>query len=170
MAALEQQKAEAYKSIRDEYNRKLQEVSSNNRKVIEGIQKNRDAQYDQMRLYQAELQEKKQQEMEIRRLKENEQNMLKREKDLSDAVEVHKSNEKLTSESVTDMIVRLEAAKAERAQEINDLVELIVQVTAYGKGNLKGGEKFLPTLLKERIKEDHLKKLKTFFDANKLKM
>lgn len=131
---------------------------------MESMQKSRDSQADQMRLYQAELQEKKQLDTEIKRLKQELQSAQARQKDLLVAAEEGEKNKSLLGESLENMIKTLENTKQDRAKEISELIGCINLVT------LKGKDKQVLVELQSRVKDDNLKMLKPFLEANKIKL
>ena len=131
---------------------------------MENMQKSRDSQADQMRLYQAELQEKKQLDTEIKRLKQELQSAQARQKDLLVAAEEGEKNKSLLGESLENMIKTLENTKQDRAKEISELIGCINLVT------LKGKDKQVLVELQSRVKDDNLKMLKPFLEANKIKL
>ena len=131
---------------------------------MEAMQKSRDSQADQMRQYQAELQEKKQLDLEIKRLKQELQATQARQKDLLQSTEEGEKNKTLLGESLEDMIKTLETTKQDRAKEVSELIGCINLVVQKGK------DKQVLQELQSRIKDDNIKLLKPFLEAYKIKL
>lgn len=166
IAELQRQRSGAYQSIREEYNLKLKELSTGNRKVFESMQRTKDQQAEQMRLYQAELQEKKKLDLEAKRLKENETGLKDRIVTLEGLVKENDETTKLLNESLTEMMSKLDKASQKKAKELEDLIDCINLVIARGPK----GDKALPATLKEKVNEDNLKKLRSFLELYKVKL
>ena len=167
---LEEQRANAYRAIRDQYTRKLQESAAANTKILESLQQARTSQMEQMRSYQAQLQDKRTLESEVKRLKEREVQWLAREQEMIRERDLSKQNGQLSEASLIDMTQSLEKIMQDKALEQAELVDIIATVVMYGKGQLKGNEKQLIGLIQNKFTQDKIAKLKPFFEANKLKI
>src|SRR3990167_7687497 len=97
---LEEQRANAYRAIREEYTRKLQETAAANTKILESLQQARTGQMEQMRAYQAQLQDKRSLESEVRRYKEREAQWMAREQEMIRERDLTKQNVALSETSL----------------------------------------------------------------------
>lgn len=159
-------RAQAYRSIREEYNKKLAELTATNKKAFESLQKKRDEMAEQMRVYQAEIQEKRLQEIETKKLKQAQASQEERIVRLTKQVDELLESRELYESSILEMVSAREKVQNLTTREIDSLIECVTGVTKM----VQKGEKVTLTYLRDRLRDETFKKLKPFLDLNKVKV
>lgn len=166
ISTLLEDRAQAHRSIREEYNKKLQELSSTNKKAFESMQKKRDEMAEQMRVYQAEIQEKRAFEIEAKRFKQQALNLEERVKNLIGQNTKLAESSSLLESSFQEMMKALENIKFLNNKEIDELIDCMTSVVKMSQK----GEKISALFMRERVKDDTLKKMKPFLESLKVKL
>lgn len=142
----------------------MQEYIATNKKVMDSMQKTRDLQVEQMNKYQAELQDKKLLDIEVKKLKQQLSAAQERVTTMKNLHEANVKNSEYMENSIQQMINSLEVAKQERTEEILDIIFCINQVVQKGK------DKAVLMDLQSKIKNEYIERLKPFFIAYKIKL
>lgn len=142
----------------------MQEYIATNKKVMDSMQKTRDLQVEQMNKYQAELQDKKLLDIEVKKLKQQLSAAQERVITMKNLHEANVKNSEYMENSIQQMINSLEVAKQERTEEILDIIFCINQVVQKGK------DKAVLMDLQSKIKNEYIERLKPFFIAYKIKL
>lgn len=166
IAALLEDRSQAYRSIREEYNKKLQDLTMTNKKAFESMQKKRDEMAEQMRVYQAEIQEKRTFEIDSKRFKQQASNLDDRVKNLIQQNSKLAESSSLLESSFQEMVKTLENIKMVNNKELQDVIDC---VTSLVKMTQKG-EKISALFLRERVKDETLKKMKPLLESLKVKL
>lgn len=159
-------RSHAYRSIREEYNKKLHELTLTNKKAFEAMQKKRDEMAEQMRLYQAELQEKRSLEMDAKKYKQLSGNLDERVKTLISQNTKLVESSSLLETSFQEMVKNLENIKFKNNRELEDILECMTNILKMAQK----GEKIQPVYLRERLKDEILKKMKPYLELLKVKL
>lgn len=119
-----------------------------------------------MRVYQAEIQEKRLQEIETKKLKQTVQSNEERIVSLNKQIEGLLESRDLFESSIMEMVKAREKVQAMATSELDNLIECVIGVTKM----VQKGEKVQMTFLRERVKDETFRKLKPFLDLNKVKL
>ena len=130
------------------------------------MQKKRDEMAEQMRVYQAEIQDKRLIEIELKKLKQQVASKDERISDLTKQLDVTKDTNDLLESSFKEMMQAREKVLVQGTRELEEVIDCMTSVTRM----VQKGEKVQPVFLRERVKDDTLRKMKGFLDLNKVKL
>lgn len=166
VAELQRQRNLAQTQAREDYKKRLRDINTANKKVIESLQTARDEQVDQWRTVYAERQEKKQADIDLKRFKAQIVNLEERIKSLCSENDNLVKNQKMVSESYIEAIQYREHLQKEKVTSLDSMIEVINLVVTKPK------EKVTTTALQslqKKVSKEYIKKLKPFFEKFNVK-
>lgn len=159
-------RSKAYKKIRAEYSKKLEELTEINKAQIDSQKKKMDQMSEKMRAYQAELQTKALQENEIKKLQALVSTHEKRITDLTDQIKDLEETNGLLETTFAQSAQQRELIVSNNNKEIEAIIECVTGISRM----VSKGEKVTLLYLRERVKDEVLKKMKPFLEINKVKL